>query len=68
VFVYADLADSEIRDKVLAALDTPKLFTQSMTAAGAGTTRVTDQLRAIGSSSASPGRQARHLRASRDRG
>ena len=38
VAVYADLADAEVRDKVLTALDTPKLFARIMSAAGAAPT------------------------------
>jgi DNA invertase Pin-like site-specific DNA recombinase len=49
VAVYADLADAEVRDKVLTALDTPKLFARIMSAAGGGsdTKKVTDALRGI---------------------
>ena len=49
VAVYADLADTEVRDKVLTALDTPKLFARIMSAAGGGadTKHITDALRGI---------------------
>lgn len=49
VAVYSDLADAGVRDKVLTALDSPKLFARIMTAtrAGAGTRDITDQLRGI---------------------
>ena len=50
VAIMADLADAEVRDRVLTALDTPDFLAQIIAAATAGTTEashISDELRAI---------------------